>query len=346
MTTIRPYRPSDRQAWDDFVQSHPEGTIFHTRSWQDAVGSTFGHKEQSLVAVDSGSGQEKLTGILPLFRIKSLLFGKFLVSVPFAELGGPLAGHEQCSLDLITRAERIVREHGLDYLELRNRRPLPDLPGKDLYFGFEREILPELEDNLLAIPRKSRRMVRQGIKNNLQMETGDHLLPRFYSILARNFHGLGTPVFSYSWFASLLKAFEDQALVLLVRQENGEYIAGVLSFFFRDRVLPYYAGSLIQYRGLAPNDFMYWKLLEYSLERGYKVFDFGRSKKDTGSFSFKTHWGFEPKPLSYQYILHGIKELPDISPSNPRYQARIKMWRKMPLGLTRVIGPMVSKYLC
>lgn len=296
--------------------------------------------------VDESAGSSEIKGVMPLFQIKSCLFGKYLVSVPFAELGGPLADNDQSSLDLARKAEAMVRDLNLDYLELRNKLPLPDLPGKDLYFGFEREILPELEDNLLAIPRKSRRMVRQGMKNNLQIETGNHFLPQFYSILARNFHGLGTPVFSYLWFANLLKIFGDQALVLLVREENGQHIAGVISFFFKDRVLPYYAGSLTQYRNLAPNDFMYWKLMEYAWEKGFKVFDFGRSKKDTGSFSFKTHWGFKPEPLSYQYVLHRKKELPDISPVNPKYQAIIKIWRKMPLSLTKIIGPSISKYLC
>lgn len=343
---IRPYTPADHQAWDEYVESHPGGTIFHTRSWQDAVAGSFGHREMSLVAASAVNGAERIGGILPLFLISSRIFGRFLVSVPFAELGGPLSGSQKIALDLTRAAGELTRKQGLDYLELRNKESLPDLPVKELYYGFQREILPELDDNLKAIPRKSRRMVRQGIKNQLQASTGHHLLPRFYHLLARNFRLLGTPVFSCAWFEHLLNSFGNKALVMLVQDREGMDIAGVLSFFYRDRVLPYYAGSLIEYRNLAPNDFMYWKLMEYAWENGYKVFDFGRSKQDTGSYSFKTHWGFEPRPLFYQYLLHKKQEIPNISPTNPKYKMQIKIWRRIPLSLTRFIGPRISKYLC
>ena len=343
---IRPYAAEDRPGWEEYVSSHPEGTVFHTRSWQEAVAQTFGHSERSLVAVSSENGSERLVGILPLFLIKSFLFGKFLVSVPFAERGGPLADSEQVCLDLVQEAQRILRDHDLDYLEMRNKHPLPELPAKDLYFGFQREILPEIDDNLKAIPRKSRRMVRQGIKNNLQASTGNQLLPQFYSLLSRNFRMLGTPIFPYSWFENLVQAFGSQALVLMVQDQEGSYIAGVLTFFYGDKVLPYYAGSLLEARKLAPNDFMYWKLMELGWQWGYKVFDFGRSKKETGSYRFKTHWGFEPSPLSYQYVLHKKQDLPDINPSNPKFRTMIKLWSKMPLGLTQILGPRISKYLC
>ena len=343
---IKTYTSVERQSWDDYVSSHPAGTIFHTRSWLDAICVSYGHQEHSLLLVSSGNKRKKMEGILPLFQIKSYLFGNYLVSIPFAEQGGPIGDDQEASLHLAEQAVQISRDQNLDYLELRNKEPLPDFRSKDLYFGFQREILPELEDNLKAIPRKSRRMVRQGIKNQLQVCTGNHLLPQFYSLLARNFRSLGTPIFPYIWFESLLRAFGDQALVLLIQDREGAYIAGVLSFFYRDRVLPYYAGSLLQYRNLAPNDFMYWKLMEYAWERGYKVFDFGRSKKNTGSYSFKTHWGFEPTPLSYQYFLHKKKELPDITPANSKYRLPMKIWRKIPLSLTMLVGPKISKYLC
>jgi FemAB-related protein (PEP-CTERM system-associated) len=343
---IRPYTPADRQIWDSYVHVHPAGTIFHTRAWQDAVARAFGHPEHSLILLDSQNGYGKLAGILPLFQIKSLLWGNFLVSTPFAEQGGPLADNELLALELSRRSGEIIRELNLEYLELRNKHPLPDLLQKDLYFSFQREIMPDLNDNLQAIPRKSRRMVRQGIRNKLQASTGHHLLPQFYHLLAQNFHSLGTPIFAYSWFEILLEVFADQALILLIQEPKGNYIAGVLSFFYQDKVLPYYAGSMLQYRMLAPNDFMYWKLLEYAWQKGYKVFDFGRSKKDTGSYSFKKHWGFEPSPLAYQYILHKKQEMPNISPTNPKYQLQIKAWRRMPLGWTKRLGPAIAKYLC
>lgn len=344
MYTVKAYTPADHQAWEDFVQAHPESTLFHTRTWQDVVHSTFGHQEFSLLL--QNNAHSSLAGVLPLFRIKSLLFGDFLLSTPFAELGGALALDQTAEQELAQGAKSLAAELDLEYVELRNQDPLPGLPSKDLYYNFQREIDPDLDKNLQAIPRKSRRMVRQGIKNNLQAEEGGDLLPLFYDLLCRNFHRLGTPIFPYSWFSNLLQAFADQAHLLMVRTEQGQPIAGVLSFFYQDTVMPYYAGSLSEYRNLAPNDFMYWKLLERAWELGYTNFDFGRSKQDTGSYSFKKHWGFEPRPLAYQYILHKKAELPDISPKNPKYQKKIELWRKMPLGLTKILGPRISKYLC
>jgi lipid II:glycine glycyltransferase (peptidoglycan interpeptide bridge formation enzyme) len=119
----------------------------------------------------------------------------------------------------------------------------------------------------------------------------------------------------------------------------------VLTLFYKDQVLPYYAGSLFEYRDLAPNDYMYWQLMKYGWERGYKIFDFGRSKVDTGSYDFKRHWGFKPESLPYQYFLNRIKEIPNLSPANPKYQRKIEMWRKMPFWLSKIIGPHIVKYI-
>ncbi|WP_051617317.1 FemAB family XrtA/PEP-CTERM system-associated protein [Desulfonatronovibrio hydrogenovorans] len=340
------YSPEYRSMWDEYVDNHFQGSLFHTRLWQETVKAVFGHSEHSIMLLDNKDGRPVVKGLIPLFRIRSFLFGDYLVSVPFAEQGGPLADHESLRIRLVDLAGEKLKKNNLDYLEMRNVDPLPDLLCKDLYYGFQREILSDLEDNLMAIPRKSRRMVRQGMKNNLQIAVGSHLLPEFYAIMARNFHGLGTPIFPYSWFSGLMESFQENCLLLLVKDEKGNHIAGVMSFFYKNRVMPYYAGSLVEYRNLAPNDFMYWKLMEYAWEKGSRIFDFGRSKIGTGSFRFKTHWGFEPRSLAYQYVLHKKDELPDLSPNNPKYQSKIKTWQRMPLSLTKIIGPRISRYLC
>ena len=132
---------------------------------------------------------------------------------------------------------------------------------------------------------------------------------------------------------------------MVVRTQEGTPIAGVLSFYYKDRVLPFYAGSLFKYRKLCPNDFMYWQLMKDGCEKGFKVFDYGRSKLGTGSYSFKKNWGFEAKPLAYQYQLITAKEMPNLSPANPKYKRKIELWRKMPFALTKIIGPPLAKYL-
>ena len=258
-----------------------------------------------------------------------------------------MADNQEVVNRLLDKAKEITCAEGLDYLELRNRDgAIENLPSKELYVFFRREIFEDLESNMTAIPRKSRRMIRQGEKADLSFEFGhEELIPSFYQILARSYHRLGSPVFSVKLFDNLLREFKERVNILIIKDRGGKPISSVLTFFYKDQVLPYFAGSLSEYRDLAPNDYMYWQLMKYGHEKGYKWFDFGRSKVDTGSYDFKRHWGFEPEPLAYQYFLNRMKDIPNISPANPKYQKKIEMWRKMPFWLTKIIGPRIVKYI-
>lgn len=291
--------------------------------------------------------QSSTVGVLPLFSVKSLLFGKCLVSVPFAAYGGILADDPDVANQLLDKGKEITCSKRLDYFEFRNRDGrIENLPLKELYVSFRREIFEDLESNMNAILRKSRRMIRVGEKEGLTHEFGDEeLIPEFYEIFARSYHRLGSPVFSIKLFRNLLREFKEKANILLIRNKEGRSISGVLSFFYKDEVIPYYAGSLFEYRQLAPNDFMYWQLMKYGCENGYKLFDFGRSKIETGSFDFKRHWGFKPEPLPYQYFLNRIKEIPNISPVNPKYQRKIEIWKRLPFWVTKIMGPRIVKYI-
>ncbi len=369
MIKVRFYQDTDKSQWDSYVQNHPQGTLFHLIGWKNVIEKTFGHRSFYLLALnpqDSGpspqssslsnintpgrqdcSTPEQIVGILPLFSVKSFLFGKFLVSLPFAAYGGILADHETISNQLLDKAKQITKAEGLEYLELRNRKDkFEGLSVKDLYFEFRREIFEDLDENIEAIPRKSRRMVRQGEKAGLTHQFGhEELIPVFYQIFAESYHRLGSPVFPASLFKNLLREFREKANILVAKNPQGVPISSVFTFFYKNEVLPYYAGSLFEYRNLAPNDYMYWQLMKYSCENGYRLFDFGRSKIDTGSYDFKRHWGFEPEPLQYQYYLNGISEIPNVSPANPKYQKKIELWRRMPLWTTKIIGPRIVKYI-
>ena len=362
MITIRFYQEIDKPLWDSYVLNHPNGTFFHLIGWKRGIEKTFRHKSYYLIAETHGNSSNlinstnpsnpinptnPIVGILPLFSVKSLLFGKSLVSVPFAAYGGILADSEEVVSQLFDKAREITRSEGLDYLELRNKnRGIENLPLKELYVFFRRRIFEDLESNMDAIPRKSRRMIRVGDKAGLTYKFGrEDLLPEFYEILARSYHRLGSPVFSIKLFNNLLLELGEQANILVVKDREGKTISSVLTFFYKDQVLPYYAGSLLEYRDLAPNDYMYWQLMKYGWENGYKLFDFGRSKVDTGSYDFKRHWGFEPEPLPYQYFLNRIDEIPNVSPANPKYQRKIEIWRKLPFRATQIIGPHIVKYI-
>ncbi|MCF8063127.1 MAG: FemAB family PEP-CTERM system-associated protein [Deltaproteobacteria bacterium] len=340
---IRAYRESDARSWDDYVCDHPEGTFAHLIGWKRIFEKSFGHRAFYLVS-EEGDAPGSIRGLLPMFAIKSLLFGRSMVSVPFLTYGGILAEDEIVRDALYREAVRLTADAKLDYLEIRNERGrLNGLPVKDLYYGFKRGISADHDENLKAIPRKTRRMVRRGMSKGLDARFGHmELLDTFYDLFAFNFRSLGTPVFPKRYLRTILEEFEEASSVLVI-EKDGRPLSGVLSLYFRDQVIPYYSGAFPEARQWAANDFLYWALMSDAASKGFRVFDFGRSKKDTGPYHFKRHWGFEPRPLCYQYDLCRIEEIPDLSPANPRYRRKIELWKKLPLWATKVLGPPIVK---
>jgi len=328
------------ERWNAYVNQHPEATFFHLAQWKGVLESAFGHKTYFLLAED----ETGVLGVLPLAQVKSLLFGNSLVSTPFCVYGGVLADSDEIHEALINRACDLADDLGVDYLEIRNRtQKNKDWPYKPLYYTFRKEIADNEEDNLKAIPRKQRAVVRKSLVQDLDATFGSDL-DRFYTAYSTSVRNLGTPVFSKKYFKLLLEAFPEQSDTLTITKDD-TLVASVMNFYFRDEVLPYYGGGTEHARNLKGNDFMYWELMCESIKRGLKVFNYGRSKEGTGSFSYKKNWGFEPQPLFYEYYLVKATEVPDINPLNPKYQLMIKTWKKLPLAVSQIIGPLVSKYL-
>lgn len=284
-------------------------------------------------------------GILPLAHVKSILFGNSLISLPFAVYGGVAAKTPEAATALEAAAQDLARELGVEHLEFRNIAPKhPDWPTQDLYVTFRKEILPDVEANMLAIPRKQRAMVRKGINNGLISEI-DHSTDRFFALFADNVHRHGTPALPKRYFDTLLSRFGDDCEIMTVTTKDGKPLSSVLSFYFRDEVLPYYAGDDESARDFAANDFKYWELMRRSCERGIKIFDYGRSKTGTGPYAFKKNWGFEPQALHYEYCLYKRDSIPQNNPSNAKYKLFIEAWRRMPIGLANIIGPHIVRNL-
>jgi len=339
--SVREYRVEDAARWESFVERCPSATFFHRIGWREILEDEFRHRAHYLVA-ERGSD---LVGVLPLAQVKSRLFGHALTSLPFAVYGGPAADDAEAAQRLVEAAETLGRDLGVDHVELRHRKPFrDDWPRSDLYVTYRKEILPDDEANMLAIPRKQRAMVRKALGRGLAGEI-DADTRRFFALYADNVHRHGTPALSSSYFERLRAVFGDACEVLTVVDSKGKPVSGVLSFYFRDEVLPYYAGDLPEARELAANDFKYWDLMRRACERGVRVFDYGRSKRGTGSFDFKKNWGFEPSPLAYEYKLLRRDALPQNNPSNPRYAAFISLWRRLPIGIANRLGPLIVRNL-
>jgi FemAB-related protein (PEP-CTERM system-associated) len=337
---VRHYE-EDRAEWDAYVHASSDGTAFHLIAWKEAVEAGFGHRPLYLLARRAGV----IEGVLPLFEVNGLLGGRRLVSVPYAVYGGVCATSDEARHALVQAARELGAERRAAYVELRHRRNQGlNLPIKSLYVTFTREISPDVEANARALPGKQRRMTRQGSKHGLRAEMGREHLDSFYDVYADSVRHLGSPVFPRRFFRAVREAFAEQCAVLTVWQGD-RLVSGVLSLFFRDQVLPYYGGARREALRFAVNDFMYWELMCYAARSGFRVFDFGRSRQGTGAYDFKRHWGFEPVPLPYQYVLLRRETLPDLSPSNPRFRVAAEVWKRLPASACRFVGPVITRYL-
>ena len=337
---VKELQPTEHIRWDEFVSSCPEATFFHRAGWKTVIERAFGHRATFLYAEADG----RIEGILPLAEIKSVLFGHSLVSLPFCVYGGVAAATDAARSALDDAAVALAEKLGVGHLEYRSLAARHDnWAHSDLYVTFRRAIDPDVEKNMNAIPRKQRAMVRKGIKAGLKSEIDDDV-ERFFAAYAHSVHRLGTPVFSKRYFEVLKDVFARDCEVQTITLER-DLVTSVMSFYFRDEVLPYYAGGMDKARDVAGNDFMYWELTRRACERGLKMFDFGRSKQGTGSFDFKKNWGFEPQPLHYEYRLVKAKSVPEVNPLNPKYQLAIKAWQRMPLALANLIGPHIARNL-
>jgi FemAB-related protein (PEP-CTERM system-associated) len=338
---VRPFAHGDETAWDAFVDRCPEATFFHRIGWRRILENVFHHPTHYLVA-ERGDG---ICGVLPLGEVRSRLFGHSLVSLPFCVYGGPAATDASAESALIDAADALGRSLGVEHLELRNREPKrPAWPRQHLYVTFRKTLEHDERSNMLAIPRKQRAMVRKGIQHGLRSEV-DQSADRFFALYSDNQHRHGTPSLPRRYFTALLETFGSSAEVLIVEDAQGADVSGVLSFYFRKEVLPYYAGDTTRARDLAANDFKYWELMRRAGERGVRIFDYGRSKQGTGSYAFKKNWGFVPTPLAYEYSLYRRADIPQNNPLNPKYRALIALWRRLPRPLANAIGPALARSL-
>ena len=338
---VRTLESGSEAAWDRFVEAMPAGTFFHRAGWATVIETAFRHTPHYAFTERDGA----ITGVLPLVRVKTLLFGDSLISNPFCVYGGPLAADAESEAALIAHAEALLARTGASALEFRGRVAMPEaagwVDGPDLYVTFRKPIEADHDRNMKAIPRKQRAMVRKGIQNGLTSVANRDVMA-LHSIYAESVRNLGTPVFSRRYFQILMDVFGDNADIVMILDADAP-IASVMNFYFRDEVLPYYGGGAAAARGRAGNDFLYWETMHRAADRGARMFDFGRSKLGTGSYSFKHNWGFEPAKLHYRFRLKPGEAIPDHNPLNPKYRLFIAGWKRLPLPVANILGPFIVR---
>lgn len=338
---IRQFERGEERDWDRFVLSSPFGTFFHLWGWRQVVEKVLGHQYIPLVALREG----QISGVFPIAQVRNAFFGNSLISVPLAVYGGICANDSDSYFRLLQAGGELATRLDVNYLEMRNRsEPFPtSLPGRDLYLTFTQDLSPGPEKLLQALPRDTRYAVRKSQKAGLEW-TEDLSDAEFYEIYAHSVHRLGTPVFPRELFTRLREAFPGQVRVFGVRKAK-KAIAGVMCFYFRDIAMPYYGGALQGYQKDSPNNFMYWNLMAQSSIEGFREFDFGRSKRGTGSYHFKSVWSMVETDLPYKYHLVKAKEAPHLSPIDKKFQLPVAAWRRMPFSWTKVLGPRVIRWI-
>jgi FemAB-related protein (PEP-CTERM system-associated) len=327
-------------AWDAFVHATPEATFFHLSPWASVIRRAFGHKTYYAFAEQDGA----VVGVLPLARMKTALFGDSLASTPYCVYGGPIAATPEAKAALDAHALALQAKLGVPCLEYRRLAATDEgWTGRPpLYFTFRKPITitgDDAKDMQKNIPRKQRAEVRKAIERFKLTSISNSDADGLHRIYAESVRNLGSPVFPRRYFRLLCEAFPAAHDVTTVLHE-GKPVSAVLNFHFRDQVLPYYGGGTRDARGLSANDFMYWEVMRRAgQERGAKVFDFGRSKIDTGAFAYKRNWGFEEEELHYCYRLAPGAAIPENNPNNPKYRLFIALWKKLPVPVANVLGP-------
>lgn len=334
--------PDTCAAIEAFVAAHPESTPFHRPAWLRAVEQGCGQRGHYLVARDDAGD---IAGLLPLTEVRSRLFGNALVSTGFA-VGGGILARDVAAIEPLTRAmAAAAAASGCPTLELRGG---PVVGGEwqldeETYLGFARPLAADDEAELKAIPRKQRAEVRKALAADLSITIGRDCRAH-YAIYAESVRNLGTPVFPRALFRAMLDAFGENADVLTVRHE-GQPVASVLSLYHRGTVYPYWGGGSEAARGLRANDALYFALMRHARERGCTRFDFGRSKAGTGPAAFKKNWGFTPEPLRYAKRALGSAAVREVNPLSPKFRMQVAAWKKLPLPIANLLGPMLSRGL-
>ena len=326
--------------WDDYVERCPNANGYHLYAWRTVIERAFGHPTRYLAAENDG----RLVGILPLVLFRSRLFGRFAVSMPFLNYGGVAADDDAVVQSLVQAAVEEARHAGARSVELRHTRRLcPDLHPKQHKVAMRLALGETGEAQWNALDRKVRNQVRKADKSNLTVERGGApLVEDFYAVFARNMRDLGTPVYSRRFFDEILRAFPGRTKILCVRH-GGRAVAASFVFRHRDTMEVPWASSLREFNHLSPNVRLYWEMLQLAIEEGCRTFDFGRSTPDEGTYHFKKQWGAEPVPLVWEYWTAAGTHVPDLSPRNAKYAAAISLWQRLPLCLTRAIGPHIVR---
>jgi serine/alanine adding enzyme len=339
---VREYTDADRAAWTSYVDAQESASCYHQIGWKSVIEESFSVKTHYLMAYD-GDGQ--VAGVLPMALLASVPFGRFLVSLPYFNYGGICASSEEASGALYQSAVAVAKAERAKHLELRDVAPSPDLPEKKSKVSMRLD-LPATSDDLWKslssdLRRKVRRPQKEGIVARIERAEA---LNAFYDVFTVNMRDLGTPVYAKTFFANILREFPDSTWIATVYQGEQALASGFL-VAFRDRIEIPWVSSLRAYNHLYTNMFLYWTVLSFACDKQYRTFDFGRSTVGGGTYKFKAQWGAQPLQLYWHYWVRNNGAVPELNPQNPKYAMAVRVWQKLPLTITNLLGPSIVRNL-
>lgn len=344
MININHYR-LDTGEWNEYACNNNDANIYHQLHWRNIIEDTFGHEGCYLIAKDNGT----VRGLLPLFFIKSRLFGRYLISLPFLDRAGVIADNPQIATSLCEAAIDMVRQTQADYLELRNQGAINHVDlvaaSHKVNFVLSTELTPDILWKKV-LNKNVKNKVRKAWKNEISIDIGTSTqhIHEFYNIYCIHMRYLGTPVYPHNFFLNMLNAFPDSIKIILAKHKT-KAIGGKIVITFKDTLYFIAQYSLRQYNEFHTNNLLYWSAIEYASQHGFKFCDMGRSNVDSGPYNFKKQWGAEIHQLHWQYYLYKAQQIPNLSPSNQKFSLAISIWKRLPLSLTKAAGPLIAKHI-
>jgi serine/alanine adding enzyme len=334
---------ADAELWDGYVGAHPASSIYHLHAWRELIEEQFGHGGYYWVARDVVG---RVRGILPLVRLRSRLFGDYQVSMPYFNYGGVLADSPQIEAQMLEQAALEGARLGVSHIEFRDtRRRELGWPVREDKVAMELKLPADPDVLWRAIGTKVRAQVKRPLREGVTVASGgEELLDDFYRVFSRNMRDLGTPVYPRRFFEAILGRFPHNCFIVSVNRA-GRPAAAAFLIGWRDRLEIPWASSLREFNRLGVNMLLYWEVLRQAIERGYGRFDFGRSSSDSGTYRFKRQWGAQPVPLYWHYWLAPGRQMPNLTPANPKYRAAIRLWQSLPVPVANLLGPQLSKNL-
>jgi FemAB-related protein (PEP-CTERM system-associated) len=341
---IRLFRKEDTERWDRYVEESATSNCYHLIGWKNVIEETFGHKTYYLL---SEGERSEINGILPLVHLKSIPFGSFMVSLPYFNYGGICADSNGARDQLLKEAIDIAWGKKAEHIELRHKEALEiGLPAKTSKVCMRLGLPQKAEDLWESFTSNLRRKIRRPVKEGIFVKFGGGKeLDNFYRVFSINMRDLGTPVYPKKFFANILNSFNDRTWICTVFTKENKAVASGFLVGFKDQLEIPWVSSLRSHNRYYTNMFLYWHVLKFACENHYRFFDFGRSTPGEGTYKFKEQWGAKPVQLYWHYWLRKGGLLPELNPKNPKYRLAIKVWQTLPVGFTRLLGPLIVKNL-